>query len=573
MIQTSYHEKGVSLDMFQATTDPVAGSLLVSALVACLPLLTFFIALAGFKLKAHWSAVIALAVALIVAIVGFKMPVTLSLLSATQGAVYGFFPIAYIIVMAVWFYQITVNSGRFNDLRSFFDRIGGGDVRIQAILIAFCFGGLLEALAGFGAPVAITATMVLALGVSPIRAAMVCLICNTAPVAYGAAGTPITTAGNIVGGENGAETAQHIAALVGTQAPLFSFVVPVLACLVLDGKKGLKDCWLPALVTGISFGISQWWCSTHFSYELTDVVAALVSLGVSIAFMSIWKPKNVDAVRERFGLEPLSEVQLEKLPPVRAWMALLPYLIVIVVFGVCKLVTPIQQWLSSTDIAIKWPGLADKILNASGADPGTTYTFTWLSGPGTALLVSGLITAVVYSIFNGKGQFKISIGQSIAEIGVQFWKMRYSTLTIVLVLSLAYVMNFSGQTISIGQLLASTGAAFAFLSPILGWVGTAVTGSDTSANALFASLQYEAATNNAALQGVTPNLFLASNTIGGVVGKMISPQSLAIAAIATKETESTIFKKVLPWSIGFLVALCIWIYLQSSVLSGILPTG
>lgn len=557
--------------MFEASVAPVAGILWLSALVACLPLLTFFIALAGFKLKAHWSAVAALVMALVVAVVGFKMPVGLSLLSATQGAVYGFFPIAYIIVMAVWFYQVTVLSGRFNDLRSFFDRIGGGDVRIQAVLIAFCFGGLLEALAGFGAPIAITATMVLALGVSPLKAAMICLICNTAPVAYGAAGTPITTAGNIIGGTNGAETAEHIAALVGVQAPLFSFVVPLLACIVLDGKRGLKDCWLPALVTGISFGISQWWCATHFSYELTDVVAALVSLGVSIVFLSIWKPKEVDAVRERFGLAPLAETTVEALTPVRAWMALLPYVIVVCVFGVSKLVPVIQNFLTSVDIAIAWPGLNGNVLNASGNDPGTTYTFTWLSNPGTALLVAGLLTAIAYSIFNGKGQFKISVWDAVKEIWVQFWKMRYSTLTIVLVLALAYVMNFSGQTISIGQLLASTGAAFAFLSPILGWVGTAVTGSDTSANALFSSLQYEAATNNAAFANTTPNLFLASNTIGGVVGKMISPQSLAIAAIATKETESRIFKKVLPWSIAFLVALCVVIYLQAGPLSGLLP--
>lgn len=558
--------------MFQAVVDPVAGSLALSALVACIPLAAFFVMLVGVKAKAHVSALVALIVALVVAIFAFGMPANFAALSGLQGACYGAFPIVFIIIMAVWFYEVTVVSGRSEDLKSLFDIVGGGDIRIQAVLVAFCFGGLLEALAGFGAPIAITATMILALGVKPAKAALAVLIANTAPVAYGAAGTPITTAGNMVAGGDASvalESAQHIAAIVGYQAPLFALFVPLLVVLILDGKKGLRDCWMHALVIGASFAITQWWCSNHFAYELTDVVASLVSLGISVIFLHFVKPKNVNDARERFGMEPIAEGKGTELAPVRAWMALVPYIIVVIVFAICKLGIP--ALLASTDIKIPFPGLAGNVLNAAGKDPGTTYNLNLLSNPGTMLLIAGLITTIVYSIFNEKGKYRITLGMSGKQLGQTFWAMRFSSLTIVMVLGLAYVMNFSGMTISIGQFLAHTGSLFALLSPVLGWVGTAVTGSDTSANALFSSLQYEAAQSNASLAHVSPDLFLAANTMGGVIGKMISPQSLAIAAVTTGEHESSLFKKVIPWSVGMLAVLCVLVFAESSVLSFILP--
>lgn len=558
--------------MFQAVVDPVAGNLALSALVACIPLAAFFIMLVGVKAKAHVSALVALVVALIVAIFAFGMPAHLAALSGLQGACYGAFPIVFIIIMAVWFYEVTVVSGRSEDLKSLFDIVGGGDIRIQAVLVAFCFGGLLEALAGFGAPIAITATMILALGVKPSKAALAVLIANTAPVAYGAAGTPITTAGNMVAGGDASvalESAQHVAAIVGYQAPLFALFVPLLVVLILDGKKGLRDCWLHALVIGGSFAVTQWWCSNHFAYELTYVVASLVSLGVSVIFLHFVKPKNVNDARERFGMASIAEGEGTKLAPVRAWMALVPYIIVVVVFAICKLGIP--ALLASTDIKIPFPGLAGNVLNAAGKDPGTTYNLNLLSNPGTMLLIAGLLTTIVYGIFNEKGKYRITLGMSAKQLGQTFWAMRFSSLTIVMVLGLAYIMNFSGMTISIGQFLAHTGALFALLSPVLGWVGTAVTGSDTSANALFSSLQYEAAQSNASLAHVSPDLFLAANTMGGVIGKMISPQSLAIAAVTTGEHESSLFKKVIPWSVGMLAVLCVLVFAESSVISFILP--
>ena len=557
--------------MFQAILDPVAGNLGLSALVACIPLVVFFIMLLGVKAKAHISAVIALVAAALVAIIGFKMPVDLTLVSATQGAAFGAFPIVYIICMAVWFYEVTVVSGRSEDLRKFFDQVGGGDIRIQAMMIAFCFGGLLEALAGFGAPIAVTATMILALGVKPKKAALAVLLANTAPVAYGAVATPITTAGNMVANVTGdaAGTAAHVAAIVGYQAPLFAMFVPFLLVIILDGKQGAKDCWLPSFVVGISFAITQWWCSNHFAYELTDVIASLVGMVACVVFMKVWKPKGVDGVRERFGLPPLAESAKSDLNGKRTFMALVPYIIVVVVFGVCKLGIP--SILAQTDIKIAWPLISGAILNAAGKDPGTTFNLNLLSTPGTMLLVSGLLVALVYTLNTEGGRYKMTMGAAIKAIGTTFYKMRFSALTIVLVLSLAYVMNFSGQTISIGEFLSGSGPAFPFISPTLGWVGTAVTGSDTSANALFAGLQYSAAGANPALQSVTPDLFLAANTMGGVVGKMISPQSLAIAAVATQVREADIMKQVLPWSIAFLIGTCILVGLEATVLSFILP--
>ena len=554
------------MNTFTATTDAVGGSAGLSALVALIPLLTFFVMLLGVKARAHTSALTALTAALLVAWLGFDMPLDLALISATEGAAFGAFPIVWIIVMALWFYELTVKSGRFEDLRLTFDRIGGGDLRIQAILIAFCFGGLLEALAGFGAPVAITATMIMALGVKPLKAAVVVLLANTAPVAFGALAIPITTAGNLTN-----EDPAHIGAIVGHQAPFVAVIVPLILLLILDGWKGVKDGWPAAIVIGVAFSIAQWWSATHFSYELTDIVACLVSLGAAVAFLKVWKPRGAAAFRDRLGVQPAEENTT--LNPVRVWMALMPYLLVVGVFAIGKMWTlgvNVPKALAGTDLKVHWPVIHERIVNSAGEPiSGTTYTFSWLSSPGTMLLIAGILVAVIYTVFNENGRYRLGLGTAFAQIGTCFHRMRWSALTIISVLALAYVMNFSGQTISVGVFLASLGGVFALLSPILGWLGTAVTGSDTSANALFANLQHTAATN----AGIDPNLLVAANTTGGVVGKMISPQSLAIAATSVKMEgkESEIFKAVFPWSVTLLAVICVLVYLQSSVLSWMIP--
>ena len=557
------------MDKFTAVTDAVGGSLALSALVATIPLLTFFIMLLVVKARAHWSALVALAASILVASLGFTMPFDLAGLSAVRGAIYGLV-ICWVILGAIWFYQITVLSGRFEDLRRTFDRLGGGDLRIQAILIAFCFGGLLEALAGFGAPVAITATMILALGVKPLKAAITVLLANTAPVAFGAVAVPIVTAGDV-----GGKDPHVIATIVGHQAPFLAMFVPVILLFILDGMKGVKDGWLPAFVIGISFGIAQWITAATPAYNLTDVVACIVSMGAAVLFLRFWKPRGVEGVRERYGL-PSQVEEKEALPAVRVWMALLPYLIVVVIFGLVNLNAGLKAWLKTVAIKINIPALSSRLVTKDGTPvKDAPYTFTWLSNPGTLLIISGLIVAVVYFFFNEKGRYGFKFPAVFAEFGSVIYRMRWTILTIASVLALAYVMNFSGQTVAMGTFLAGLGTIYAVLAPVLGWIGTAVTGSDTSANALFSKLQVSAAENlqHAGVSGATPELMLAANTTGGVVGKMISPQSLAIAATSVdmEGKESDILKAVVPWSFAMLVVVCILVFLQTNVLSFLIP--
>lgn len=558
---------------FTPVTDPVAGSVAVSALIGLVPLIVFFVLLAVVRTKAHVAGAFALLAALVVAVAAYRMPAGLAGLAASQGAVFGAFPVFWIVLMAVWLYQVTVVSGRFEDLRRIFDRIGGGDVRMQAVLIAFCFGGLMEALAGFGAPVAITATMLMAIGIKPLRAAATVLVANTAPVAFGAIAIPITTAGSLTG-----IPAAHIGAIVGRQTPLLAFAVPLLLLLIVDGWRGLRDAWAPALVTGVTFGLAQFLCSNYFSYELTDVVASLVGLGVAMLFLRVWTPRGAEAARTRLGgVRPAMAgpgATEKSLSAPRVWLALFPYLLVVVVFGAAnlwRLGVDLPKTLASTNIPVPWPVLHTAVVGADHKPlSSTVYSFQWLSSPGTLLFLCGLIVALVYSLNDDGGRFRVTVAGALGELWRTAVKMRFAALTIMLVLALAYVMNLSGQTVAIGTWLAGTGAAFAFLSPILGWIGTAVTGSDTSSNALFAKLQQTA--GHAA--GINPDLLVAANTAGGVVGKLISPQNLAIAAtsVGMDGQESTILRKVLWWSLGLLLVLCTLVFLQSTpVLGWMLP--
>lgn len=557
------------METYTAVTNAVGGSLGLSALVATIPLLTFFVMLLGVKARAHWSALVALAASILVAVLGFHMPADLAGLSAVRGGIYGLV-ICWVILGAIWFYQITVLSGRFEDLRRVFDRLGGGDLRIQAILIAFCFGGLLEALAGFGAPVAITATMILSLGVKPLKAAVTVLIANTAPVAFGAVAVPITTAADV-----GGKDAHVIATIVGHQAPFLAMLVPLILLVILDGMKGLKDAWLPALIIGVSFAIAQWVTAATPAFNLTDVVACIVSMGVAVIFLQFWKPRGVEGVRERYGL-PAQAEEKEALPAVRVWMALLPYVIVVAIFGIANLHAGLKAWLKSFVIKIDIQALSSRLVTADGKPvKDAVYNFTWMSNPGTLLIISGLVVAVIYFFFNEKGRYAFKFPAIFTEFGSVVYRMRWSILTIASVLALAYVMNFSGQTIAMGTYLAGLGTVYAFLAPALGWIGTAVTGSDTSANALFSKLQVSAAENlqQAGIHGATPELMLAANTTGGVVGKMISPQSLAIAATSVdmEGKESEILKAVLPWSFAMLLFVCVLVFLQTNVLSFLVP--
>ena len=562
--------------MYTPEIAPLGDSLLWSSLIAVLPLLTMFVTLGFLKWKAHWAGLAAVAVALIIAIFVYDMPAGLAGLSAAEGFAFGLFPIMWIVVTAIWLYELTVTSGRFQDLRLVINVISD-DPRVQAILVAFCFGALLEALAGFGAPVAITGIMLVAVGFTAMRAAMVVLVANTAPVAFGAIGIPIITAGNLTGIDY-----EDIGAMVGHQTPLLAIIVPLFLVLIVDGKRGLRQLWPLALVVGIVFGVAQFLSSNFLSVELTDIIASLASLGAAVLMLQVWKPVGgqdaLDTMAEERKTEKSSapdesvtggavdtavDQKTSPLTGSRVFLALFPYLLVIVIFSLSKLVPFLSDWLASTDIKIPWPGLDGNVLDAAGeVSTSTVYNFQWLSTPGTLLLISGIITAIVFKISAAEA-FKVFIDNLV--------KMRFSILTVGLVLALAYVMNLSGQTFTIGTWIAGTGALFAFLSPILGWLGTAVTGSDTSANALFATLQQTAA----AKAGIDPVLLVAANSSGGVVGKMISPQNLTIAATAVGllGQESAILRRVIWWSIGMLIAMCLLVGLQSTVLSWMVPGG
>ena len=568
--------------MFQQDAAPL-GSLTLSALVALLPLVTIFVLLGVLRWKAHWAALGSLAVAVGVAVFAFGMPPGLALLAATEGGVFGLFPIMWIVFTAIWLYQVTVVSGRFEDLRGAFHLISD-DPRVQAIIIAFCFGGLLEALAGFGAPVAITGVMLMALGFSPVRAAVVVLLANTAPVAFGAIGTPIITAGTLTG-----IPYEEIGAIVGRQTPLLALFVPLVLVGMVDGRRGIRQTWPAALVCGVTFAIAQFVSSNYISVELTDIIASLVALGATIAFLKVWKPTGTaeaiatlaqdareeeennptggsagqikDPTHDRGGAGSTkvgTPAPTRELTGSRIGMALLPYIVIIVVFSIARLVPSIKSAIAGTDQKIPWPCLDGQIVGTSGKPiTSTIYNFQWLSSPGTLLLICGVLVMLIY---------KIGPATAVREYFATAYKLRFAFLTVASVLALAYVMNQSGQTITIGNWIAATGAFFAFLSPILGWLGTAVTGSDTSANALFSTLQQTAARE----AGINETLLVAANTSGGVVGKMISPQNLTIAATAVGIVgrEGELFRYLIRWSVGLILVICVLVYLQSTPVLG-----
>lgn len=547
---------------YTPSTTAVGSSLALTALLGLLPLVVFFILLGVFKVKTHVCAIISLAAALAAAIFAFGMPVDLALLSATQGAAFGLFPIVYIVIMAVWLYNLTEKTGRSEDVRRVFAAVGKGDMRVQALLIGFCFCGLMEGLAGFGAPVAISCAMLLALGVPAIKAALVTMVSNALNVCFGAMAIPVTTAAKL-----GNSSADAVGATQGRITPLFLCWIPVLLLGILDGKRGMKQAWPAALVAGVTMGLGHILAANFLSYELTAVFASLLSFASVTLLLRVWRPRTPE--------EQMSEASSEKLSGSRVALGLLPYWLVVVIFAVAKLWTAgidVPKALESTDVTFGWPGLDGQLIDAKGqAVKATQFTFSWLSSPGTMLLLTGLIVAFVYGKSSSGGKYPFSFGKGMTTLWKTVVDLKLAILTIAVVMALAYVMNFSGQTVAIGTWLAAAGGAFAFLSPILGWVGTAVTGSATSAGALFANLQSTAG----AKAGISTQLLLAANEIGGGIGKIVSPQNLAIAATAIKEpgSESTLLRKAAPYSIAFIALLGMIVVLASSGTLGFLVTN
>ncbi|GAA4602675.1 L-lactate permease [Actinoplanes octamycinicus] len=552
-------------EQFQIVTDPVADSVALSAIFAVLALLTLFLLLGVFRVRAWLAGLISLGVALIVAVTVYSMPVGQALLSASEGAAFGFFPILWIVINAIWVYNLTVVSGHFDVLRRSMERVSP-DMRIQAIIVAFCFGALLEALAGFGTPVAVTVVMLMALGFPPIRAASVALIANTAPVAFGALATPITTLGTVTAGASSDPrlTTETLGAMVGRQTPILAVVVPLVLVAVVDGRRGVKQTWPAAIVAGVVFAAGQFVASNYISVPLTDIIASLAAAAAVVLLLRFWQPARVDpAVEPEPAGGGTTRTVVQRDTNVEVLRAYAPYLIIIVIFAIANL-GPIKDALAQEPwtVVFHWPGL--DVLGANGKPlSSTNFTFGWLAAAGTLMILAGVLTAIV---------LRVRPGAALRAYGRTYVELRHAIVTVMAVLALAYVLNQSGQTNTLGAFLATAGSVFLFLSSILGWIGVAVTGSDTSSNALFGALQVQ----TAAKAGLDPLLLAAANSSGGVLGKMVSPQNLAIAAAAVGMAgkEGDIFRKVVLWSAVLLLFMCVLVTLQGTpVLDWMVPRG
>ncbi|GAA1398370.1 L-lactate permease [Luteococcus peritonei] len=561
----------ILLDVFTPDSNPL-GRQWLSALAAMLPILTMLITLGALRWKAHHAGMLSWAVALLVAVTAFGMPIPLALASSVQGFVYGLFPIVWILLAAIWMYQVTVISGRFDDLRRTFFLISD-DPRVLGILIAFCFGGLLEALAGFGAPVAIAAAMLIAVGFGKLRAAVTALVANTVPVAFGAVGLPVLMAARTSNLD-----VSVVANVTARICALLCLVVPFLLLGIMDGRKGIKECWPFGLFVGVVFGLTKWIVAGTAVYNLTEVFAAVVSVALAMVFLKFWQPKGGQEAAQRVGIPMDPSVETEPaiaqqtdtagLDGRRILMALVPYLLVIAVFAVAAL-PAVKKLLAAGDVKLAWP-LLQGLTTASGTPAAhRTYTLALFSQPGFLLALVALLVGLVY---------RVPIGEVFAELWRNAQKMKLSALTIGMVVALAYVMGDSGQTLALGLFLAGAGAVYPFVAPVLGWIGTYVTGSDTSANILFSNLQSGVGQQIGVGShlGVEPmrGLLVGSGASGGVVGKMISPQSLTIAAtaIGLAGGESVILRKVFTYSIVLLALMCLIVGLMSTpVLSWILP--
>ena len=551
--------------MYKQVLDPVSHSLGLTSIFAILPLLVLFVLLGVLRLKAQWAALITLVVAIVVALAVYGMPLGQAVDSGLEGAVFGFWPIMWIVINALWIFNMTDVTGHFAVLRRAFASVSD-DARVQVVMIAFCFGALLEALAGFGTPVAICGVMLVGLGLRPIQAAAVALVADTAPVAFVAIAIPITTLAQVSG-----LPVHALSQMVGRQTPLLALVVPFVLVFMVDGRRGLRAAWPAPLVAGLSFAVMQFAVSNYVSTELTDIVASLVSAAALVMLLRVWSPGAADEVSAASPAiagaatdQPELErrVRADEGRPLRRsemLLAFAPYVIIIVVLGALSIHSVTHQ-LDKATSEFSWPGL--HVLNAKGKAPTSEmFKLNWLTAAGTALLVSGVLSAIVLRV-----RPSVALRVYLRTLDQTKWAI----VTVCAVLGLAYVMNFSGQTITLGTWAAGAGGFFAFLSPLIGWFGTAVTGSDTSTNSLFGALQVAAAKH----AGLSPVLLAGANSAGGVLAKMVSPQNLAIgaAAVGLAGREGDIFRKVIGWSVVLVLAMAVIVLLQSTaVLSWMVP--
>jgi lactate permease len=506
---------------------PVADSLALSAACAAVPIVVLLIALAVLRMSAWKAGLLGLVAAVVVALAVYGMPLRLVLGATAYGAAFGLFPIAWIVFWAVALYRLTVETGQFEIIKDSVGRLTQ-DRRIQALLIAFAFGAFIEGAAGFGTPVAVAAAMLTGLGFTPFYAAAICLIANTAPVAFGAIGTPLVTLAGVTN-----LPLDVLSAEVGRICAPVSLFIPAYLMVVMGGFKALRAVWPAALVCGVCFALTQYLVSTYIGPYLTDILASLATILGLVALLHFWHPQETAPAASTGDRVPTRTV-------LRAWS---PY-ILLVIFVLLWGYGPFKALLDKATLVFAWPGLDGEIRRlppvvATPAPYAAKFTFGVLSASGSAALFATFFSAFLLGVPLGK-LFGI-IGRTARDLALPI-------LTIASVLALAYVMNYSGNTATLGLAFAATGVLFPFFSAFLGWLGVFLTGSDTSANALFGNLQVV----TASALGLSPELMAASNSSGGVMGKMISLQSISVAAAATgmpSSEEARLFRFTLKHSL------------------------
>ncbi|AQR65805.1 L-lactate permease [Aquaspirillum sp. LM1] len=546
------------------------GSLGLSALVASLPIIFFFIALAVLRMKGHVAGTITVAIALAIAVLVYQMPVDMAFAAAGYGFLYGLWPIAWIIVCSVFLYKVTVKTGQFDIIRASVLSITE-DQRLQMLLVGFSFGAFLEGAAGFGAPVAITAALLVGLGFNPLYAAGLCLIANTAPVAFGAMGIPILVAGKVTGIDP-----FLIGKMAGHQLPLLSVIVPFWLVFMMDGFRGIRQTWPAILVAGLSFAVTQFFTASYVGPELPDITSALVSLICLTLFLKVWHPKENFRFANDGSTKGVCVARSGKSGSAlgftggqvfKAWS---PFIILTAMVTVWSL-KPFKMLFDKggplAGLVFKWevPHLHNLVIKAApivaSAKPyEAIYKLDILSATGTAILISALISIALLRMKPAEA------ARTFAEVVLELKRPIYS---IGMVLAFAFVANYSGLSSTLALVLAGTGALFPFFSPFLGWLGVFLTGSDTSSNALFCSLQ----ATTAHQIGVSDTLLVAANTTGGVTGKMISPQSIAVAcaAVGLVGKESDLFRFTVKHSLMFATMVGIITYIQAYYLTGMIP--
>ncbi|HDR6300361.1 TPA: L-lactate permease [Bacillus cereus] len=542
------------------------GNIWISAAVALIPIIFFFLALAVFRMKGYVAGFITVVLTILVALFAYKMPFTMAMAATGYGFLYGLWPIAWIIIMSVFLYKISVKTGQFDVIRASVLSITN-DHRLLVILIGFSFGAFLEGAAGFGAPVAITAALLAGLGLNPLYAAGLCLIANTAPVAFGAMGIPITVAGQVTGIDP-----HKIGQMAGHQLPFLSLFVPFFIVFLMDGLKGVRQTWPALFVAGSSFAITQFITATFLGPELPDITSALVSLVSLSLFLKVWQPKEIyqsgqanSEVAAATTATSMPKLTVGKV--VKAWSPFIILTVMVVIWSQSffKALFAPGGALESLVLKFEVPGLHNLVMKAEPiVNKPTPYEailkFDVLSATGTAILI-----ACVISIFI----LKMSAKDAVATFKETLNELKMPILSIGFVLGFAFIANYSGLSSTLALALAGTGGLFPFFSPFLGWIGVFLTGSDTSANALFSNLQAITAQQ----VGVSEVLLVAANTTGGVTGKMISPQSIAIAcaAVGLAGKESDLFRFTLKHSLFFVIIVGIMTYVQAYYLTWMIP--